>query len=117
MAAPPPSRRASAYQRILEDRDGQLQTWLREFDSSGALPTAHAALDNAYARGYAAGLEEGRSDHLDATKTLLVQLLETKFGPLDDQTMDRIDDAQLPRLQRWILAILQAAIVDDVLAQ
>ena len=116
MVAPPPPNRASAYQRIFEDRDGQLQTWLREFDRSGALPAAHAAMDNAYARGHAAGLEEARGDHLDATRTLLLQLLEMKFGALDDSTMDRIESAQLPRLQRWILATLDTTSVADVLA-
>ena len=117
MAAPPPPNRASAYQRIFEDRDGQLRTWLREFDRSGALPAAHAAMDNAYARGHVAGLEEARADHLDATRTLLLQLLEAKFGALDDQVMDRLDEAQLPRVQRWILAILEATSVDEVLSR
>src|SRR6187551_1828650 len=106
MATPPLPRRASAYQRLFEDRDGQLQTWLREFDRSGALPEAHAAMDNAYARGHAAGIEEGRAEHLDAVRTLLLQLLEAKFGGLDERGLDRIEQASLPRLQRWILSIL-----------
>lgn len=117
MAAPPPPNRPSAYQRIFEDRDGQLRTWLREFDRSGALPAAHAAMDNAYARGHAVGLEEARADQLDATRTLLLQLLEKKFGALNDQALDRIEEAQLPRLQRWILIILDADSVDAVLAK
>jgi hypothetical protein len=115
MVAPP--RRASAYQRILSDHEGQLQTWLREFDRSGALPEAHAAVDNAYALGHAAGLETGRAEHLDGIRTLLLNLLEMKFGELDDGALlDRIDEAQLPRLQRWILAAVSAESVADVIS-
>lgn len=117
MAVPPPPRRRSAYQRLIQDADGQLQTWLREFDRSGALPEARAAMDNAYASGHAAGLEEGREEHLDAAKTLLLNLLEEKFGPLPDEALDRIEEALLPRVQRWILAILAAESVDDVFAR
>jgi hypothetical protein len=116
MAAPPPPNRASAYQRIILDHEGQLQTWLREFDRSGALPEAHAAVDNAYALGHAAGLEIGRAEHIDGVRTLLLNLIELKFGEVDDGAiLDRIDEAQLPRLQRWILAVLGAESVHEVI--
>ncbi len=115
MAVPPPPARRSAYQRLIEDRDGQLETWLKEFDRSGALPEAHAAMDNAYARGHVAGLEEAREEHLDATKTLLLHLMEAKFGELSDHALERIDEAALPRVQRWILAMLEAESIRDLL--
>jgi len=115
MPAPPNPRHVSAYQRIIEGGDGQLQSWLREIDRTGALPEQHAAIDNAYAHGHVAGLEEGRAEQLDATKTLLLALLETRFGSLDDRVLDRIDDAQLPRLQRWILAIVDAQSIDEIM--
>jgi|SRR5690349_5719900 hypothetical protein len=115
MPVPPNPRHVSAYQRIFEGGDGQLESWLREIDRQGALPEQHAAIDNAYARGHVAGLEEGRAEHLDATKTLLLALLEARFGALSDEVLDRIDDAQLPRLQRWILAIVDAQSLTDIL--
>jgi len=115
MPVPPNPRHVSAYQRIIEGGDGQLQSWLREIDRTGALPEQHAAIDNAYATGHVAGLEEGRAEHLDATKTLLLGLLEARFGSLDDDVLNRIDDAQLPRLQRWMLAVLDAQSPDEVL--
>lgn len=115
MAVPPPPRRTSAYQRIFEGRDGQLETWLREMDRTGALPEAHAAIDNAYASGHAAGLEEGRAEHLDATRTLLLNLLEIRFEQIDERILDQIEEAPLPRLQRWILSILEIQSLDDLL--
>jgi hypothetical protein len=115
MAIPPPPSRRSNYQRLIQDSDGQLETWLREFDRSGALPQARAAMDNAYAQGHASGLEEAREEHLDATRTLLLNLLESKFGEVDYRELDRIEEAGLPRLQRWILALLTANSVAEVL--
>ncbi len=113
MAGPPPPSRRSW--RAIEDHQGQLESWLRKFDTSGALPQARAAMDNAYAHGYAAGLEEAREEHLDATKTLLLNLLEAKFAHVDERALDKIEEAGLPRIQRWILGILESQSVQDVL--
>jgi hypothetical protein len=115
MPVPPNPRHISAYQRIFAGGDGQLESWLREIDRTGALPEQHAAIDHAYARGHVAGLEEGRAEHLDATKTLLLSMLEMRFGPLNDEVLDRIDDAHLPRLQRWILATVDAQCMDEIM--
>lgn len=102
------------FEEIAEGPDGRLRAWLRERDRLGALPETHAALDDAYARGYSQGVEDAQTEQLDAARTLLLQMLEAKFGEVDDAAMDKIGQATQGMLSRWTLAVLSAPSVADV---
>lgn len=106
--APPPLTSA-------EQGEGQLKNWLREFDRGGSLPEAHAAIDNAFARGHARGLEEGRADLLDWARTVLLSLLEQKFHDLSDEQLDQIEQASLADLKRWIEQIADCGCAEEAL--
>ena len=83
----------------------QLSEWLRACDRKGALPAAEAAMDVAYAQGYKRGLEEGRAEHVDGLRTLLMRVLETKLASIDDGTLDRIEGADVASLETWLLEL------------
>ena len=110
--------------QITKTRDGddvvdvgeeQLSEWLRKCNQQGILGEGEAALDVAFARGYKKGIEEGRSDHVDAMRTLLLRALETKFGELDEATLDRIEEAELGTLEQWIVDVISARTMAEAL--
>lgn len=80
----------------------------------GALNPYQAELDEAHARGYAAGLDEGRNEALDDFQTLLSRILEERFGELDDASLDRIGDADRETLKKWIARAGTVDHLDDV---
>jgi len=41
-------------------------------------------------------------------------LLEARFGPLDDGTREMVNAGSLDELQRWCLAVLTARTIDEV---
>jgi hypothetical protein len=86
----------------------------RSRDSMGALRPSRASADGAYTRGYAHGLEEARSDALDSFRTVLMHILEAKFDTLDDMTLDRLEAAEQPLIERWIISSSQAACLNDI---
>ncbi len=86
----------------------QLKEWLRACDREGALPAAEAAVDLAYAQGYKKGIEEGRADHLDAMRTLLMRALEAKFDSIEDTVLERIGEADLKTLEHWLFDLFHA---------
>jgi hypothetical protein len=87
----------------LDVSEAELSQWLRRCSRQGVLHEGEAALDVAFAQGYKKGIEEGRGDHEDAVRTLLLRVLEAKFGELDERTLDRIAEAQLGALEQWIV--------------
>ena len=80
----------------------------------GALRPAQAEIDAAHARGYAHGLEEARADALDQSRTLLMTLLEKRFGELGDAHLDRIGDADGGTLEKWTVAVIASSSLDEV---
>ncbi len=104
-------------EEISEDPDGRLRSWLRERERLGALPEWHAALDDAFARGYARGTEDGNVERLDAARTILSRMLETKFGEIHDAAMDRIAEASQATLEKWMVALLSASSIDEALKE
>ncbi len=93
---------------VLDVGEEQLREWLRKCNRQGILDEGEAALDVAFAQGYRKGIEEARGDHEDATRTLLLRVLETKFGELDEATLDRIAEAELSVLEQWIVDVIGA---------
>jgi flagellar biosynthesis/type III secretory pathway protein FliH len=83
----------------------------------GVLTEERAALDDALARGYAQGLEEARAETMDCLQTVLVSLLEQRFGDLEESAIDQIAEASAEQLQRWILGVLEATSPRDLLAR
>lgn len=102
-------------EEIAEGPDGRLRAWLRERDRLGALPETHAALDDAYARGYAQGVEDAQEEQLDSLRTVLFKILEARFSEIDDTAMDRIGEAQQATLTRWMSAAVSASSVEEAL--
>ena len=108
-------KRARASEDAVGVSEAQLSEWLRKCNHQGILEEGEAALDVAFAQGYKKGIEEGRSDHLDAMRTLLLRALETKFGDLDETTLDRIGEAELTVLEHWIVDVIGAQSMADAL--
>ncbi len=61
----------------------------------------------------AEGLAEGRAE---GEATLLLKLLDQRFGPLTDATCTRVRSATVEQLERWAERVLTAPTLDDVLA-
>jgi hypothetical protein len=80
----------------------------------GALQPAQADVDAALARGYAKGLEEARADALDRWRTMLMSVLEAKFGDLTCDALDRIEEASEQRIERWLIGALGAETLEQV---
>jgi hypothetical protein len=97
------------------DADERLRSWMRERERLGALGETEAALEGALAHGYAQGLEVARSEALDDKRTLLLTMLETKFGDIDDATLDAIEATAPCHLDRWFLGLLGASSLAEVL--
>lgn len=103
-------------EELILQPDGRLRTWLRERERMGVLSEAHAAIDDALARGYALGLEEARAEALDTLRTLLCALLEDRFGELDEGSMEQIEGASQSLLGRWIKALPNSSTLAQLFA-
>ena len=81
----------------------RVEEWNRELEARGE--------KRGLKRGLKKGLKEGiGSGHRD----LLLRLLETKFGPLDARTRERVQAARPQRLLRWGERLLAAERLADV---
>ena len=100
--------KARSSEAAVDISEATLGEWLRKRNHQGVLSEGEAALDVAYAEGYRKGIEEGRSDHADAMRTLLLRVLEARFGVQDETTLDRIAEAELGVLERWIVDVISA---------
>ena len=97
------------------DADERLGSWMRERERMGALGETEAALESALAHGHAQGLEEARAAALDDKRTLLLSMLEAKFGEVDDATMQAIEGTLPGHLNRWFLRLLEASSLAEML--
>jgi hypothetical protein len=80
-----------------------LSAWWKNSAGKGALALERANADMAYAVGHARGLEEGKEAQLDGLRTLLLGILESRGGELEEQTLDAIEHASLKELEDWIV--------------
>ncbi|MCP5110895.1 MAG: DUF4351 domain-containing protein [bacterium] len=62
-------------------------------------------------RGREKGRQEGRQE---GESTLLLRLLEARFGPLDSEVRERVQSADTDRLLEWGERILRADRLEDV---
>ncbi len=47
---------------------------------------------------------------------LLTRLLERRFGTLPDWARDRVQAADTPAIEEWVLRLLEAASLEDIFA-
>lgn len=64
--------------------------------------------------GEARGEARGDARGLEALKKMVCDLLEARFGPLDDGTRQKVQAASQDELQRWCLAVVSARTIDEV---
>lgn len=100
-----PTQAVSDLREDPEATEAVLQRWLRDSDRVGILPESKAALDVAYARGYAQGLGQAREEALDALRTVVLRVLEARLGEVPDTTIDQIAEAPWATLERWLLEL------------
>ena len=100
---------------VSPDADERLRSWMRERERMGALSETEAALESAMAHGHAQGIEEARAEALDNKRTLLLAMLEAKFGEVDDATMEAIEATLPGHLDRWFLRLLEASSLAELL--
>jgi hypothetical protein len=68
------------------------------------------------ARGRAQGREQGREQGLaQGQRALVLRLLDRRFGPLDEGTRARVEQAAVQDLERWAEQLLTAATLEDAL--
>jgi hypothetical protein len=89
-------------------------TRFRVRDSMGALRPAQAKVDAAYARGYAQGQEEALADSLDQWRTVLLSILEARFGELPPIYLDLIDEADQDKVARYMVVATQAMNLEEI---
>ena len=65
--------------------------------------------------GHAQGIEEARAEALDNKRTLLLAMLEAKFGEVDDATVEAIEATLPGHLDRWFLGLLEASSLAELL--
>lgn len=104
------SDRSDSFIRMHEDAPGsenerKLSEWFKKCDSAGAIPESRAGADIAYAMGHSKGLEEGQEAHLDAMRTLVMRILETRDAEPDDSTLDHLERATLRELDEWVFKL------------
>ncbi len=60
-------------------------------------------------------IEKGRMEgRVEGRVEVLAGLMEEKFGPVDDSTRDRLGEASIEDLDRWVRRILKANTLADV---
>ena len=66
-------------------------------------------------KGLQQGLQQGRLEgKLEGEAALLLRLLTKRFGPLDEATRNRLNNATLEQLELWAERVLDAKTLDDV---
>ena len=69
-------------------------------------------------QGLEQGLEQGLSQgQTEGERALLVRLLTRRFGELDHETKQRLDDASTDELERWGENVLEAQTLDEVFSR
>lgn len=109
--------RDSGSRKTLNPPPASTRHWATKFraeDDMGALHPHRAELDDSYSRGYADGAEEARADNIDRWRTVLLTVLESKFGVVEDEVLDRIGESAQPRLERWLIAAVSASSLEEV---
>ncbi len=81
------------------------QTWTEMWERQG--------LEKGLEKGLERGLRQGRQE---GESTMLLRLLEHRFGPLDEHTRQRVESADAERLLLWGERFVDATVLQDVFA-
>lgn len=68
-------------------------------------------LEDIFQQGLEKGLEQGKET---STRDLLVELAESRFGPLPASLRLRIESADLSQLQTWVRRAIRASSLDEI---
>jgi hypothetical protein len=68
-----------------------------------------------FQEGFQEGLEEARQETRTRHARVVANLLFLRFGPLPDWAVTRVKAADLPTLEAWGDAVLDATSVEDLL--
>jgi predicted transposase YdaD len=89
----------------------RVSKWEKGFERKGRKEGLRLGRLEGKQEGKQEGKLEGKIEMLQST---LREILTKRFGPLDADTQDRIQSAQLEQLKNWIMRVLDAATVSDV---
>jgi predicted transposase YdaD len=74
-------------------------------------------LEEGQAKGLAKGKAEGKAEgRAEGMATLLLGLLEKRFGPLSGEVVHRVRSAAIEQLERWAARVLTEETLDQVIA-
>jgi flagellar biosynthesis/type III secretory pathway protein FliH len=85
--------------------------WNEELREEGRQEGRQEGLQEGLRKGLQKGRREGRRE---GEATLLIRQLELKFGPLDEETRNRVLSADPERLLEWGERILTAPSLPDI---
>ena len=103
MKRPSPAQPESDPPAPRSESERRLSARLRRQDALGALAEDRANADMAFAMGHARGLEEGREDHLDSLRTVLMRVLEASCDQVSTETLEQLEAASQRELEDWIV--------------
>jgi flagellar biosynthesis/type III secretory pathway protein FliH len=87
------------------------EKWLQEGRQQGLEQGMQQGLEQGMQQGLEQGMQQGQQQ---GQRVLLVELLQTKFGSVNEQVLRRVDAADEFSLKRYAQRILTAATLDEV---
>jgi len=93
--------------KVLPEAEDSLMTIAEEMRQLGLEQGLHQGMQQGRQEGLQQGLHQGQ-------RALLIELLRTKFGSVDEQVSQRLDEADESALKRFAQRILTAATVSEV---
>ena len=103
MKRPSPIEPESEPPAPRSESERRLSARLRSHAARGALAEDRANADIAFAMGHARGLEEGREDHLDSLRTVLMRVLEASCDQVSGEILQQVESASQRELEDWIV--------------
>ncbi|GAA5232481.1 hypothetical protein FOZ76_00375 [Verticiella sediminum] len=106
-----------AFLAALADIEGEHQVaYITSVERAGIRKGLAQGIEQGREQGREQGLEQGLAHgRVEGMRQLLLMQLEARFGAVPAQARRRVDSATAQDLQRWSLAILGAASIDEAL--
>ena len=96
-----------------EDTEEWMTTFARKWEEVGVRKGMQTGLRKGLQTGLQRGLQRGRTE--GRVETLMLQM-GRRFGPVGDSVRDRIAGASADQLDAWLVSVLDAASVEEMLA-
>ena len=118
---PPVQQALKRIRRLSEDEEAQHRAMMRERTVHTQASELRGAREDGREEGLAEGLQQGMAAGqerglLDGKRSILVRLLEQRFGSLADSQKDRIHAAAPAELHCWYQRIFDASSIEDLLS-